>query len=94
MVFDSCVKQCVYGATSQGFLRTTKDNATLVIDSVDKLNQKGVIIGTYSGTVYETYVRTNLPNATIVALDYATQFSYVTNNQVHALIGDAIDFYS
>ena len=90
VVFPSCT----YGSTSNGFLGTTLDNATLPqFQNVLQLNRSDVVVAFYGGTVYEEWARQYLSGAVLKAVGYDEQFQLAKNNQVHAVIGDATDMY-
>jgi hypothetical protein len=83
---------CPYGATSLSYIRTGKDNETLVVSSVLDLNRKDLIVAVYEDTIFEAWVNSNLPLATLKKVGYNEQFEMVVKNQAHAIIGDAVDF--
>lgn len=66
---------CPYGSTSYGFIRNNKDNETLGYSSnVYSFNKNGTIVGAYSGTIFEDWIKENLPLAT-----------YLMNNSMQLL---------
>ena len=50
-------QSCPYGATSYAYLRTTLNNDTIIVNSQSDLNQTGVIIAFYEGTVFEEWCK-------------------------------------
>ena len=58
------------------------------------LNKTGIIVGAYTGTTYETYVKTQLSAATYRPfLDQSLQYSALVNNEIHAIVGDAVQSF-
>ncbi|KAG2373089.1 hypothetical protein C9374_012821 [Naegleria lovaniensis] len=86
--------QCGFGFASKGWIRSGKD-AHISIPDVYSLNKTGILVGAYDGTAYATFVKQTLTAATYVPF-YAVNLQYgaVLNQTVHALIGDAIQFFS
>ncbi|KAF0976550.1 hypothetical protein FDP41_004449 [Naegleria fowleri] len=84
--------QCNYGMTSQAFIRTNKD-PTLSLKTLQDLNQTNVVVGAYSGTTYETLVKTQLGAAKYISYKQSDdQYTSIKNSEVHAVIGDAVTF--
>ncbi|KAF0981457.1 hypothetical protein FDP41_012114 [Naegleria fowleri] len=86
--------QCGFGFASKGWIRSGRDPQIIMQDVYD-LNKTGILVGAYDGTAYATFVRNTLTAATYVPF-FAVNLQYgaVLNQTVHALIGDAIQFYS
>ncbi|KAG2378064.1 hypothetical protein C9374_008686 [Naegleria lovaniensis] len=84
--------QCNYGMTSQAFIRTNKDGH-LSLKTLQDLNQTQVVVGAYSGTTYETLVKTQLSAAKFVSYQQSDdQYASIKKSEVHAVIGDAVTF--
>lgn len=65
------------------------------ISDVYSLNKTGMLVGAYEGTTYSTFVKTQLSAATYVSFTATNlQYQSVLDGNVHALIGDAIQFYT
>jgi len=66
----------------------------MILNDITALNKSDVIIGFYDGTSYSTYARTYLSAATFVPyLSASAGYQYVLDQTVHAIIGDAIQYF-
>ncbi|KAF0977345.1 hypothetical protein FDP41_003337 [Naegleria fowleri] len=79
---------CPYGATSMAFLTTSK---SLGVSTVTDLNRSGLKVATYAGTIFEDYIKKNLPLATALAVGFDEQFEMATSKSVDAVVADAVD---
>ena len=77
-----------------GWIRTAKDSH-IIMNDIYSLNKTGIRVGAYDGTAYATFVQTELTAATYVKFTAVNlQYQSVLDQSVHALIGDAIQFFS
>ncbi|KAG2392087.1 hypothetical protein C9374_013572 [Naegleria lovaniensis] len=84
---------CGYGFSSDGFLRTELDNSTLTgIYTISQLNRADVKVSWYYGTIYDKIVNETLPLTQKMPVNNVDeQFQMVKQQQIHALISDAVD---
>ena len=77
----------------KGYIRSTL-NSTIVVNSVTDLNKTGIIVGAYTGTTYEAYVKTQLTAATYRPFqDQDDQYLALLNKEIHAIVGDAVQSF-
>ncbi|KAG2386089.1 hypothetical protein C9374_002535 [Naegleria lovaniensis] len=79
---------CAYGATSMAYLTTS---SSLGVASVTDLNKSGLKVAAYSGTIFEDYIKQNLPLATKLSVGFDEQFEMATMKTVDAIVADAVD---
>lgn len=85
--------QCMYGSSGYGYLRTGLDLGTVIINSDKDINNTNVSVGTFTGTIYDTYVTNNFQAAKITRKNagWVDVFQMVVENKIHIMVAEATD---